>query len=90
VNQTEFGPGVADVRVTIEGTGNTMGSPSSVGHGCLAEKDLFHVDPSDIAVLGRKRGGESICNVFAESSDLADFLEKNEWRVGRVSVNSDT
>ena len=53
MNQTEFGPGVADVRVTVEGAGNTVGSPSSVSHGCLAEENLLHVDPSDIAVLGR-------------------------------------
>ena len=53
VNQTEFGPGVADVRVTVEGAGNTVGSPSSVSHGSLAEENLLHVDPSDIAVLGR-------------------------------------
>ena len=53
MDQTELGPGVADVRVTVEGTGNTVGSPSSVSHGSLAEENLLHVDPSDIAVLGR-------------------------------------
>ena len=90
VNQAEFSPGVADVRVTVEGVGNTVGSPSGVSHGCLAEEDLFHIDPGNIAVLCRKRGWETFSDVFAESSDLADFLEKNEWRVWRVSVDSDT
>ena len=28
--------------------------------------------------------------MFAEGSDLADFLEKNKGRVGRVSIDSDT
>lgn len=79
MNQREFGPGVADVRVTVEGVGNTVGSPSSVRHGGLTEEDLLHVDSSNIAVLGRKRGWETFGNVFTESSDFADFLEKNEW-----------
>ena len=90
VNKTELGPGVADVRVTVEGVGNTVGSPSSVGHGCLAEEDLLHVDPSNIAVLGRKGSWKTFSNVFTEGSDLADFLEKNERRVWRVSIDSDT
>jgi hypothetical protein len=90
VNQTEFGPGVADVRVTVEGVWNTVGSPSSVSHGCLTEENLLHVDPGNIAVLGRERSWESFSNVFTEGSDFADFLEKNERRVWRVSVDSDT
>jgi len=90
VNQTEFGPGVADVRVTVEGVGNTVGSPSSVSHGCLAEEHLLHVDPGDITVLGRKGSWETFSDVFTEGSDFADFLEKNERRVWRVSIDSDT
>jgi hypothetical protein len=79
MNQTKLGPGVADVRMTVEGVGDTVGSPSGVSHGGLAEEDLLHVDPSYIAVLGGERGWESFSNVFTEGSDLADFLEKNEW-----------
>lgn len=90
VYQTEFGPGIADVRVTVQGVGNTVGCPSGVSHGCLAEEDLLHVDPGNVAVLGRERGWETFSNVFTEGSDLADFLEKNERRVWRVSVDSDT
>jgi hypothetical protein len=90
VNQTELGPGVADVRVTVEGVWDTVGSPSGVSHGGLAEEDLLHVDPSDIAVLGRKGSWETFSNVFTEGSDFADFLEKNERRVRRVSIDSDT
>jgi hypothetical protein len=90
VNQTEFGPGVADVRVTVEGVWNTVGSPSGVSHGCLTEENLLHVDPGDIAVLGREGSWESFSNVFTEGSDFADFLEKNERRVWRVSIDSDT
>jgi hypothetical protein len=78
VNQTELGPGVADVRVTVEGVWNTVGSPSGVSHGCLTEENLLHVDPGDIAVLGREGSWESFSNVFTEGSDFADFLEKNE------------
>jgi hypothetical protein len=95
VNKTEFGPGVADVRVTIQRVGDTVGSPSSVSHRGLAEEDLLHVDLDNISVLvaarlGGERGRESLGNVFAEGSDLADFLEEDEGRVGRVSVDSNT
>jgi hypothetical protein len=78
VNQTELGPGVADVRVTVEGVWNTVGSPSGVSHGCLTEENLLHVDPGNVAVLGREGSWESFSNVFTEGSDFADFLEKNE------------
>jgi hypothetical protein len=90
VNQTELGHGVADVRVTVEGVWDTVGSPSGVSHRGLAKKDLLHVDLGDITVLGGERCRETLGNVLSESSDLADFLEKNERSAGRITIDSDT
>jgi hypothetical protein len=70
VDKTELGPGVADVRVTVERVGNTVGSPSSVSHRSLAEENLLHVDLGNASVLivahlSRKRGRKGFSNVFA-------------------------
>lgn len=97
MDQAELGERVTDVRVTVERGGDTVGSPSSVGHRSLAEEDLLHVDLDTAAADGRvatglawERGCDRLSNVFAQSSDLADLLEEDERRVGRVTVDSDT
>jgi hypothetical protein len=68
-----------------------------VRHRSLAEERLVHVDLGtgrDVsgAILQFLGQGslEALGNVFAERSDLADFLEEDDGASGRVAVDSNT
>lgn len=86
VNQAELGQGVADVRVTVEGSGDTVGGPSGVSHRGLAEEHLLHVDLNGGSIANRgvaaglagEGGSDRLGDVFAESGNLANFLEEDE------------
>ena len=95
VNQAEFGDRVTDVRVTVSGAWNTVGSPSSVSHGGLGDEHFGHVDwLARVAIVGvfstGERGSDSFSNVFSESGNFADLFEKDDRRSGGVAVDTDT
>jgi hypothetical protein len=95
VDQAEFRRSVANVRMTVLGAGDTMGSPTSMGHGCLRDEHLVHVNllgciPIAVGVGTGEGTGDSLGDVLSERSDFADLLEEDDGGPGRVSINSNT
>ena len=98
VNQRELGLDARDVRVAIQHRRHTVRRPTGVRHRGLAEERLVHVDLGAGGVVvagaifqlvgGRRR--EALGNVLAERRDLADFLEKDNGAVGRVTIDPNT
>lgn len=93
MHQAELCLGVADVGVTVEDAGNTVGSPSSVSHRCLTKEDFVHINSfllDSIGYLGWQGGRDGVRNVLSERSDLGDLLEGDEWSIRTVAVDSNT
>lgn len=89
VHQAELRNRVADVRVAVDGGGDTVRRPSSVGHRGLRDKHFRHVNLGAIAAGAGQGVGDRLVNVLSQRRDLADFLEENDGRVGCVAVDSD-
>jgi len=91
VDQAELGHGVAHVGVTVERRRDTVRRPSRVGHRGLRDEDLAHVNLLGSIALGAwDRVRDTLCNVLAESSNLADFLEEDDRSSRGIAINSDT
>lgn len=90
MDQAELGLHVADVRVTVTRTGDTVSSPTGMCHRGLAEENLGHINLLLRGHLTRQGTGDAFVDVLPQRSNFTNFLEENHRGTLAVAINSDT